>query len=913
MSSGGDPLIGQTFSHYRIVEKLGVGGMGVVYKAEDTRLHRPVALKFISEGLAADAEALGRFQREARTASALNHPHICTIYDIGEQGGRSFIAMEYLEGQTLKDRLAAGPLRRDAVLRLGTQLADALDAAHRAGVIHRDIKPANLFIGSRDHLKVLDFGVAKMRTQPHHAVDATTVVGTRQGVVVGTAAYMSPEQAGGEVVDHRADIWSAGMVLYEMISGTRPSSAGRRSLGDSELEPIIAKCLDEDRELRYQHAADLRIDLERLTRSTVAGPAAQRRWLPAAAAATVVVAVIAGWIYRPRAATLTDTDTIILGEFTNTTGDAVFDETLRQGLAVQLQQSPFLRLISTERVRRTLLLMNQSADARLTPQLALGVCVRTASAAVLEGSIAMLGSQYVLGLRATSCTSGDILANEQAQAAKKEDVLGTLSVIATQFRTRVGESLATIEEHSMPLEEATTTSLDALKAYSAGMAVNGSRRIPLLQRAIELDPEFAMAHAHLGFRFSAVGESALARQSLLRAYELRHRASNVERYYIDTLYHRDVTGNMERELQTLEAWAQDYPRDDNATNLPAGLALSSTGQHERAIAQTDKTIALDPDSPNAYSSRARNQLLANRPDDALLTVQRATERNIDNSELVLIPYLVAFLKGDADAITRTGTEAKKNSDLQDFMPHLEALALARSGRLQDARRISAVPVEIAQQSGRRERAGMFEAARAVWEAFYGNATAARQGAGRALALGKFRDVDYAAAFALALSGDVPQSRALAENLARKFPEDTSVQFMYLPVLRALSSLSNGDSAAAIQALQISSRYDLALGRLGFVGRFGGLYPIYVRGLAYLAARQPADAAAEFQRIIDHPYITLVDPMTALARLQLARALAQSGDTVKAKSAYNDLLTLWKNADADLALLRDARAELARLP
>ena len=501
MSSGADPLIGQTFSHYRTLEKLGGGGMGVVYKAEDTRLHRAIALKFISEDLAANADALGRFQREAQTASALNHPHICTIYDIGEQDGRSFIAMEYLEGETLKDRIARGPIRRDAMLRLGMQMADALDAAHRAGVIHRDIKPANLFIGSRDHVKVLDFGVAKMRVHDNHT-DMTTIAGTRRGAVIGTAAYMSPEQARGDVVDHRADIWSAGMVLYEMINGTRPSSAGRRSVGDPELEPIIAKCLEDDRDLRYQHAADLRIDLERLTRAAGASTAVRRRWLAPAVAAIVMVAVIAGWIYRPRAASLTNKDTIVLGEFINTTGDAVFDETLRQGLAVQLEQSPFLSLISDERVRRTLPLMKQPVDARLTRELAQAVCARTASAAVLEGSIAMLGSQYVIGLRATSCTSGDILANEQAQAARKEDVLGTLSEIATRFRTRVGESLATITEHSMPLEEATTTSLDALKAYSAAMAINGPRRIPLLQRAIELDPEFAMAHAHLGFRFS---------------------------------------------------------------------------------------------------------------------------------------------------------------------------------------------------------------------------------------------------------------------------------------------------------------------------------------------------------------------------------------------------------------------------
>ena len=538
--AGGDPLIGQTLSHYRIVEKLGGGGMGVVYKAEDTRLHRPVALKFVSDELSRDPEALGRFAREARMASALNHPNICTIHDIGEQDGRSFIVMEYLEGTTLQDRLAAGALSVNAALDVGIQIADALDAAHSAGIIHRDIKPGNIFIGARDRVKVLDFGLAKSGPATPQA-DVTTMAGTRQGVVMGTAAYMAPEQARGEAVDHRADIWSFGLVLYEMVKGTRPPQAVRlRVEASPELERIVSKCLETERELRYQHAADLRTDLERLRRgqgATVAPQAAlgrrRARWLSIGAAAVVVTAAVAGVIYSRRPAPLTDKDTIVLGEFTNRTGDPVFDETLRQGLAVQLQQSPFLSLVSDDRIGRTLALMQQPPDARLTPEVAQGVCVRTASAAVLEGSIAALGSQYVLGLRAKHCTTGDILADEQAQAARKEDVLSTLSQIANRFRTRVGESLATIEKHSTPLEEATTPSLEALKAYSAGRAMSGGwiRRLPLYQRAVAIDPDFAMAHARVGFGYSTMGESALARPSIRKAYELRDRVSDVERFY----------------------------------------------------------------------------------------------------------------------------------------------------------------------------------------------------------------------------------------------------------------------------------------------------------------------------------------------------------------------------------------------
>ena len=922
--AGGDPLIGQTLSHYRIVARLGGGGMGVVYKAEDTRLRRPVALKFVSEELSRDPEALSRFAREAQTASALNHANICSIYDIGDEDGRSFIVMEYLEGTTLQDRLAVGALSLNTLLDVAIQIADALDAAHSAGIIHRDIKPANIFIASRDRVKVLDFGLAKMRAPATHQADVTTIAGTRQGVVMGTAAYMAPEQARGEMVDHRADIWSFGLVLYEMVKGARPAQAVRlRVEASPELERIISKCLETERELRYQHAADLRTDLERLKRgpdpptvgSREVSVRARTRWRPVGAAAVIVAVLVAGYVFAPRSAALTDKDTIVLAEFTNTTGDPVFDDTLRQGLAVQLQQSPFLSLISDERIRTTLPLMNQPADARLTPDIAQGVCVRTGSAAVLEGSIATLGSQYVVGLRAKHCTTGDILADEQAQAARKEDVLNTLSQIATRFRTRLGESLATIEKHSIPLAQATTSSLEALKAFSTGhdtAVFNWERRLPHYQRAIAIDPEFAMAHAQIGFGYSTLGETALGRQSLLKAYQLRHRASDVERLNIETLYDRDVTGNLERERRTLETWAESYPRDIRPRSLIAGLALTSTGQHELAIARNEEVHALNPDATPSYGGMAFNQLFLNRLDDALLTVGRATERKLQSSDLSLIPYAVAFLKGDDEELRRTGTVARNNPGLVDLIPHLEALALARAGRLQEARRLSAVPVEIAQRSGRRERAALFEASRAVWEAFYGNAAAARQSARQALALGRGRNVDYAAAFALALSDDLQQARALAQDLAREFPEDTFVQFMYLPTLRALFSLNTHDAAAAIQALQVASRYDLHTGGVGFIQRFGALYPIYVRGLAYLAARQPAEAVGEFQRILDHPSIVFVDPMAALARLQLARALALAGDTGKARTAYNDLFTLWKNADPDIPILKQARSEYLKL-
>jgi Flp pilus assembly protein TadD len=561
--------------------------------------------------------------------------------------------------------------------------------------------------------------------------------------------------------------------------------------------------------------------------------------------------------------------------------------------------------------------MNVSPNAPLTPDLAQQVCVRTGSAAVLEGSIAPLGNQYVLGLRATDCNTGDTLAKpKQASAARKEDVLGALSRIAVEFRTEVGESLATVQKHSIPREDATTPSIEAWKAYSLAVKgiLSGDSAAPqLLLRAVTLDPEFASAHAMLGIGYSVVGESTLSREHMRKAHELRDRVSDRERFGIVTLYHRDVTGNLQREEETLQSWARTYPRDAWPHGLLSGFATTSAGRYELAIEAAHRATALDPDNPAPYASRARNFLYLGRLEDAETAISQVANREIvRGQEFLIVPYLIAVARDDWEGMARAASAARENPPVDALLSHIQALALARAGRLQDARQTARTAVDRAREIGLRERAGTLAAAVAIWEAFYGNAATARAAATDALERARGRDLDYAAAFALAMAGDIARSRTLADDLARTFPEDTSVQFMYLPTLRALFDVQRSQPARAIQQLEAAARYDLAVGGLGFNSFFGALYPVYARGLAHLAARQPEKAAAEFQKIINHRTIVLADPVDAMARLQLARALVRSGDIPTARNAYGDLLTLWKAADSNIPIIDAARAEYARL-
>jgi tetratricopeptide (TPR) repeat protein len=643
----------------------------------------------------------------------------------------------------------------------------------------------------------------------------------------------------------------------------------------------------------------------------------RKRWKLIVAAALAALALsVVNYLYFHRTSNLTNKDTIVLADFTNTTGDPVFDGTLRQGMAVQLEQSPFLSLISEERIQQTLRLMGQPADSRLTPDIAREICERTDSAAVLDGSIVSLGSQYVLGLRAKNCRTGEVLDEEQLQAARKEDVLNVLGEIASKFRTRVGESLSTVKEHNTSLAEATTPSLEALKAYSAGWKVlsfaGSAAAVPFFKRAIEIDPKFAMAYASLGRMYGDMGEYVLSAESTSRAYELRDHASDNEKFFISASYDMQVIGNVDKAQQTCELWVQAYPRTMSPHAFLSGIIYPVSGKYEKAVEESMKAIDLDPDFAIGYNNLALSYAYLGRLGEAGNALQRASERKLEIPDFLVERYDLAFLSGDKPGMEREATLGQRTSGAEDWISDHEAFVLAYSGHLQQARAMSRRAADLAQQSTRQETAALYETGAGLREALFGNASAARRGAMAALDLSKGREVEYGVAFALAISGESFQSQTLANDLERRFPEDTSVRFSYMPALRGLLALNHGEPAKAIELLQAAVPYELGAPRSSFFGFFGALYPIYVRGEAYLAAHQGTEAVAEFQKIIDHRGIVVSDPIGALTLLQQARALALSGENGRAKAAYQNFLALWKDADPDLLILKQAKAEYAKL-
>ncbi len=967
-------LIGQTVSHYRVLDIIGGGGMGVVYRAEDLKLGRRVALKFLPQEMATDALTLQRFEREAHTASSLNHPNICTIYEFGEHEGQPFLVMELLQGETLRDRLAAAAggkgLPLEELLDIALQVTVGLQAAHEQGIIHRDIKPANIFPTNKGVCKILDFGLAKLLELPEPEADqqqisrgpnstptspkpalvgglgpparddgwrpATPVESalSRTGLAMGTAGYMSPEQVRGEKLDARSDLFSFGLVLYEMATGRRAFSGETAEIVHDaivhqpqvpirdvnstlppELEAIINKALEKDRGQRYRSAAEMHADLETVesSKSTID----RRRWRLFAAMLLIAVVVGGGLYWRSRTSLrLTDKDTIVLADFDNKTGDAVFDGTLRQGLSVQLEQSPFLALLSEGRVNKTLKLMGRPADDRLTPEVTREVCQRTGSKAMLTGSIAGLGSQYVIGLKAVNCNSGDVLAETQERAASKETVLTALDAAAISLRGKLGESLSSVQKYATPLEEATTPSLEALQAYTLGeqehdVKNDDTAAIPLFQRAASLDPNFAMAYAHLGNSYANLNQTTRAADNARKAYELRERVSEREKFYIDSHYENYVTGNLETNRNTLELWAQTYPRDGvPRDNL--GYTYAVLGDYDKILPPLQEAVRLKPDNATIYEDLVSGYVNVNRLSEARATAQDAQAHNLDSPAIHFILYSIDFMQHDAAGMERETAALMGKPGFEDVILGSESDTAAYGGQFAKAWELTRQASDSAQRADKKETAAGFEAEAAVREALVGNMGLARQRAQAALALSSGRDVKAVSAIALGLAGDVPHSTQLAADLAKRFPEDTIVQFDYLPMIHAAAAIP-GSANKALEALAPAAPHELG----SILWPWVSLYPVYLRGECYLAAHQGSAAASEFQKILDHPNVVSNELIGALARLGLARAysLDAAKDPAardKARTAYQNFLTLWKDADPDIPIYKQAKAEYAKL-
>ena len=992
-------LIGKKVSHYRVLNIIGGGGMGVVYRAEDVKLGRQVALKFLPEELGGDPQALERFSREARATSSLDHPNICAIHEFGEHEGQPFMVMQLLEGQTLREHLAAladehKPLPLNQLLDIAIQTCDGLQAAHEKGIIHRDIKPANLFITSKGVAKILDFGLAKLVAAPvvegpglspakpdeqevglqprreegrsssravsaafslsgahqpepglmpgqsnqNDATDGTPkgvplqnpaeATLTRIGLAMGTAGYMSPEQVRGEKLDARTDIFSFGLVLYEMASGRRAfggetaaithdailnaTPVPLRELNSAlpaRLVSIIDKALEKDRERRWHSAAEMHAELEQVRNHMQSR--VRHRWKSLVTTALLLVGVVTAAVMYWRARQslrLTDKDTVVVADFDNKTGDPLFDDTLKQALTVQLEQSPFLSLVSDRKVNATLNLMGHVAGERLTPEVTRQICLRTGSKAMLTGSISGIGTQYVIGIQAVNCSTGDLLVEAQERAANKEAVLKALDAASITLRGKLGEPVRSVQEFATPLQEASTASLDALRAYSLGRkaayTVGFAAALPYYKRAVELDPNFAAAYRSMASAYGNLNQPTRWEEATRKAYALRARASERERFGIEQAHWSAI--DPAKTIQILEQWKQTYPRDPSPYNA-LGQLYGEAGNWEKALEVFRAALALEPDNSIFYLNVGISYTALNRFDEADAVYKQADERKLNNELLMQSRYWLAFVRGDQGKMAQLVSAAMGKPGAEDLLLATQADTEAWDGKLTSAHELTGRAIQLAQQSGAEERAALYAAEEALREVESGSRWNALAAAKMALRLSSNPSIRAVAAIALARGGDTSTAEKVALEIDKGSPRDPKVQTYWLPTIRAAMALQRNQAQRAVELLAPTTAVEL-----GQILTFSALCPAYLRGQAYLMLHDGKAAAPELQKFIDHRGLVVNFPWGALARLGLARAYAMQGNTAKARTTYQDFLTLWKDADPDIPIYKQAKAEYAKL-